>query len=272
MGARYPAAEWVPWAYDDADPSYYRGTNQPAAGVIHIMQGWIATVRTWAANGYSGASWHFSVCRDGRVLQHLELEDGGYQAGIARLRGDGSANPDPTWELWRGWGGGNINNYTIGIEHEGLTGLPFTPEQAAASIALCRWIAATCGFPFDRAHFPSHSDIALIDRPVDFNSRELREQHYALMFSTPEPGPHTQPPVPVGKPIRASREQMKAIQDVLYRRAALIPNRYLATTVDIPVEPSAAHPVRSLMPAGTTVAWYALYVEVDDAPDVQVVP
>lgn len=266
---KYPGAEWVPWAYSDDDPSYYRGQNQPVAAVLHIAQGWASTIRTWAAQGYSAASWHFTVCRDGTVMQHIELEDGGYQAGIARVRPGGAINPDPTWDLWRGWGGGNINSYTVGIEHEGLTGTPFTPQQTAASISLCKWLASTLGFPYDRAHFPAHADIALIDRAQDFNSPALREAHYETMFAAPPKPPRPSIPVPDGKPIYASADQMRVIQDAVFRRAVLVPDRFLATYTDLPVEASITHPARSVLPKGTTVARYYLYVEVDDDPIIE---
>ena len=118
--SRYPGAEWVPWLYIGASgrPAFYRGGNLPSAVVLHIMEGYVSTVRGWARTGYAEASWHFSIGRDGAVYQHLELTDGGYHAGITDARA--AARP-PVWPLWRG-PGVNVNFYTIGIEHEGFTG------------------------------------------------------------------------------------------------------------------------------------------------------
>jgi hypothetical protein len=188
MGVRYPEAEWVPWKWNPSDPAFYFGQNNPEAAVLHVAEGYESTIRTWAANGFTGASWHYTVCRDGRVLQHLDHGDGGYHAGIAQYRRNGVKNPDPTWALWKGWGV-NINTYTIGIEHEGFTGTPMTAEQASASRNLCRWLADVIGFAMDRDHFPPHADIALIDRANDFNKPELREQHYAYLFEPEQPVP-----------------------------------------------------------------------------------
>lgn len=172
----YPEAEWVPWAYNTGDgPAYFRGLNQPIAAVLHIAQGYSSTARQWAITGHYGASWHYTVCRDGRVLQHLLHSDGGYHAGIP------ATAPTPTWSLWRGHGT-NVNRYTIGIEHEGFSGVGFTPEQAAASKRLCRWLAEEIGFPYDREHFPAHAEIDLINRPNDFAPPEDREAHYRYMF------------------------------------------------------------------------------------------
>lgn len=176
--SRYPGAEWVPWRYlsDSGQPTYFRDANVPVATVLHVMQGYMSTARQWALTGHYGASWHFSVGRDGTVMQHLDFADGGYHAGIAS-----PPAPTPTWALWKG-SGVNVNCYTIGIEHEGFSGEGFTPEQAAASRDLCRWLAAELGFPYDRDHFPPHADIDLINRPSDFAPLAGREEHYAYMF------------------------------------------------------------------------------------------
>ena len=178
--SRYPGAEWVPWLYIGASgrPAFYRGGNLPSAVVLHIMEGYVSTVRGWARTGYAEASWHFSIGRDGTVYQHLELTDGGYHAGITDARA--AARP-PVWPMWQG-PGINVNFYTIGIEHEGFAGPPFPEAQAAASRDLCRWLAATLGIPFDRDHFPPHADIDLVNRPNDFNMPIMREAHYRYLF------------------------------------------------------------------------------------------
>ena len=202
MPNRYPAAEWVPWKWNENDPAFYYDGNTPEAVVLHVAEGWATTIRTWARDGYSGASWHYTVCRDGQVLQHLDHNHGGYHAGIAPFRRDGTPNPQPTWKRWKGWGV-NVNRYTIGVEHEGFTGTPMPSQQAAASKALCKWLAAELGIPFERERFPAHADIALIDRANDFNSPQLREEHYAFLFAPDAPPPSVIDPtkvrmVPVG--------------------------------------------------------------------------
>ena len=179
---RFPGAEWVPWQLhgEGGEPTCWPGENEPAAVVLHIMAGYAHTARDWATAGHVGASWHFTVARDGSAMQHLELSDAGWHAGIPAVA------PVPPWTLWRG-PGQNVNRYTIGIEHEGFPGQPFTAAQTATSIALCRWLASTLGFPFDRAHFPAHADIDIINRPNDFNTPPLREQHYAALLGAGEP-------------------------------------------------------------------------------------
>ncbi len=173
----YPAAELAPWLYDNGGPApYFRGSNKPVAAVLHIMEGHATTARQWALSGHYGASWHYTVCLDGSVMQHLAHTDGGYHAGIAS-----PPAPEPTWSLWQG-PTVNINNYTIGIEHEGFSGDGFPPAQAAASKALCQWLASELDFPYDREHFPPHADIDLVNRANDFAPPAMREAHYAYMF------------------------------------------------------------------------------------------
>ena len=228
MGIRYPGAEWVPWAWNPDNPAFYNDQNAPVAVVLHMAQGYESTIRTWAKNGYAGASWHYTVCKDGRVLQHLDHNNGGYHAGIERYRRNGTENPEPVWPLWRGWGV-NVNRMTIGIEHEGFSGTQFTPEQMAASRELCRWLAIELGVPLDMDHFTWHGAIALIDRADDFNTAPLREEFYNyLLMPVVRPVP---PPgfdftkirlIPVGEPtyhwtdqpdIREQRQLVKIVHD-----------------------------------------------------------
>jgi hypothetical protein len=178
--SRYPNAEWLPWKYNsEYGPTYYKGTNKPEAVVLHVMQGYLRTARTWAAQGHYGASWHFSVGVDGTVLQHLEFEDGGYHAGIS------VNSKTPTWPLWKGHGV-NVNNYTIGIEHEGFSGDGFSPAQAASSRDLCRWLAGEMGIEFGRDRFPPHADIDIVNRPLDFAPPAQREEFYKFLFEEEE--------------------------------------------------------------------------------------
>jgi hypothetical protein len=178
---RYPHAEWVPWRplSPGGRPTFYAGTNQPVAVVLHVMQGYQQTARRWAESGHFGVSWHYSIGRDGRVMQHLDHGDGGYHAGISAAR---AAAFPPSWTLWRG-AAENVNHYTVGVEHEGFAGEQFTLPQAQASRRLCRWLAAVLDIPMDLHHFPSHALIDLRDRPNDFNTPALRAEFYDFLFA-----------------------------------------------------------------------------------------
>lgn len=176
----YPEAEQVPWAHNTGDgPTYFYGINQPGAVVLHVMEGYKSTARQWAISGHYGASWHYTVGRDGSVMQHLRHEDGGYHAGIP------TTAPAPTWALWRGHGQ-NVNTYTIGIEHEGFSGDGFTEAQRTSSRNLCRWLAQELGIAYDREHFPAHAEIDLVNRPNDFAPPAEREAFYQYLFEEEE--------------------------------------------------------------------------------------
>lgn len=271
MGARYPAAEWVPWYYNPAAPGFYKGENSPIAVVLHRAEGYEGTIRSWAASGYSYASWHFTVTDDGRVLQHLELEDGGYQAGLARTRASGRLNPDPTWPLWRGWNGGNINKYTVGIEHTGFSGNPFTSAQAAASKALCLWLALTLGFPVARDRFPAHAEIDALDRPLDFNTPELREPFYEYLLAAGPPAPFV--PKPGDKPIPFNAEQKRVLQEQVFRNAYVAPRTTIVSGADLPIEAAYSLGGRNgVLPAGQPMAMYEVFVEVAEPGDSPIRP
>jgi hypothetical protein len=157
----YPEAEQVPWYMHPDDFNAYVGTNFPTAVVLHIAQGWESTIRSWANSAFNGAWWHYTVALDGRVLQHLQHSTGGRHA------------PPRNFD-------------TIGIEHEGFSGNPMTPAQAAASKRLCKWLSTVLGIPYDRQHFIPHADIDPVTRANDFNTPTLRGEHYAYLW-LPEP-------------------------------------------------------------------------------------
>lgn len=171
------------WLYNNGDgPSYYANSNKPIAAVIHIAVGWRSTAEYWAKTGHNGASWHYFNCLDGTLLHQLDHQHGGYHAGISSTRPDRTPNPVPTWPLWRGWNQ-NVNTYTIGIENEGFG--PLTEAQLKTLKHLCQWLAHSNGWPYEQSRFPSHADIALIDRPNDFGTPFDRKAVYKYLF-TPE--------------------------------------------------------------------------------------
>lgn len=231
--ARYPDAEWVPWRYPQPGTNratYYLGRNRPEAVVLHIMQGYARTARQWAIQGMYPKSWHFTVGRDGSVMQHLEFDDGGYHAGITAYK---AQHYPPTWPLWKG-PNVNVNNYTIGIEHEGfydqidpVTKTPFTPEQREASRKLCWWLADELEIPVDPVHFPPHAVIDLRDRRNDFAVPAAREIHYAFLAQIAIPQEDQ-----VSKELESAVETLKARNEIL--NDVLVIQRDLARAVNGP--------------------------------------
>src|SRR5581483_4820268 len=109
------------------------------------------------------SSAHFSVAKDGRIHQHVALDDTAFANGIvqtghtARLIDD-NAGLNPT--LW-----------TVSCEHEGMSGESPTPAMFDASTRLCAWVFATrllsggaSAVAVDRDHIIRHAEISPIDR------------------------------------------------------------------------------------------------------------
>jgi hypothetical protein len=187
----FPGAEYVPWrpADDAGNPTYYAGLCEPDALVIHRLEGYATTARQWARDGHFGASWTWTVLgrsptdptgiNDGKVLQHLDLHDGGYHAGLSDAQ---AAAAPPTWPRWRGRWGGSINLYTLGVEAEGFSGQPLTEKQLIAIRSIAVWCARRFGWPWEPDRFPPHAEIDRWNRVNDFNTPELRHQLYDFMF------------------------------------------------------------------------------------------
>ena len=219
--ARYPKAIWRPWRYlatspaeHVGKPTYYANLNHPRGAMLHIMQGWMTTVLRWADIGFYPKSWHYSIGRDGTVYQHLDHKHGGYHGGITSAK---ARDYPPRWRLWRG-ASINVNHYTIGIEHEGLAGQPFTAAQAKASIELCLWLADLFEWPVDEDHFPPHAAVDLRDRPNDFNIPALRPGHYAQLKAAAQVEDKDKPMTPEErKELDSLKDTNKALKDRVER-------------------------------------------------------
>ena len=83
----------------------------PKAVMSHVMQGYQSTMLLWAQDGlYQGKSAHFTIGRDGRIVQHVSIWDPAWHAGDVA---------NPTWANYIP--GSNPNRSVIGIEHEGFS-------------------------------------------------------------------------------------------------------------------------------------------------------
>lgn len=163
----------------------------PRALVHHVMTGYFSGARDMALTYPVGAapSWHFSIARDGRVMQHISIWDTGWHCGI-----DSMIVPDnvvhPLVQGFRRQFGRDPNSWTIGVEHEGFSeptyfngkrvddyvygsGAPWPREMVEASIRVQRWIWHSCqwlvdlqgGARYDR--FLTHAMINPVERPND---------------------------------------------------------------------------------------------------------
>jgi len=84
--------------------------------VIHSAEGSLSSAQGVLA-GPREASWHFFVCKDGRVFQHVDT------ANIAWTNGSFAANK----KFW-------------GIENEGMAGEPLTEPQFQSLAKLVKWL------------------------------------------------------------------------------------------------------------------------------------
>lgn len=111
---KYPAAIWRP----TPKFGYPNATVCLGIGIVaHSMEGSLTAAFGELDNPNRGASWHFSVAKNGDVYQHIETQH------ISWASGSVEANR-------RFWS----------IEHEGKAGEPLTPAQTAATTALMGWL------------------------------------------------------------------------------------------------------------------------------------
>ena len=115
-------AEWMP-GVERIPTAAVGGKITPRGVMSHVMQGWQATMIRWARERprVTRKSAHFTIGRDGRVVQHVPIRRQAWHAG--RLDRDAP----PRWSLLPA--GANPNDYAIGIEHEGFSGEPWPETQ-----------------------------------------------------------------------------------------------------------------------------------------------
>lgn len=125
-----------------------RAGKKPIAIVMHLMDGNLKGTDAWFRNPDAKASTHYGVGKDGTVYQWVD------EADMAWANGRVDA---PKWRLLDPKV--NPNLVTVSIEHEGVTGHVWTPEQYKADVELVRAIAGRYGIPLDRDHIIGHSEI-----------------------------------------------------------------------------------------------------------------
>lgn len=134
-----------------AETNFRRGrsaSSRPAAIVIHISDGSLASADAWFHSPAARVSAHYLVAKSGAIHQYVKEEDTAYHAGVL---------VNPTWKLLRP--GVNPNSYTIGIEHEGKPEDVWPEEQYRASAELVADIAERWSIPVDEDHIVLHREI-----------------------------------------------------------------------------------------------------------------
>ena len=112
--------------------------------VDHITQGSFPGCMNWLQNPESEASSNYIVTKLGRIIQLVKEGDKAWANGTYN---------HGSWDLYDGT---NPNLTTISIEHEGLTGEPFTEAQYQATLFLHRELIEKYSLPIDEEHIIGH--------------------------------------------------------------------------------------------------------------------
>ncbi|KQX47455.1 MULTISPECIES: N-acetylmuramoyl-L-alanine amidase [unclassified Streptomyces] len=132
-GAEWTSAARANWRRADRPDDYTIDRV-----VIHVVQGsYASALRVFKDPGH-GAAAHYVVRKDGHVAQMIRELDVAFHAG----------NRD-------------MNERSIGIEHEGFVDRPqdFTAAMYAGSARLTADICARYGIPVDREHIIGHVEV-----------------------------------------------------------------------------------------------------------------
>lgn len=141
--------EWIGCALHNFRPGRPVGYH-PELIVIHVIVGSLLSADRWFNNPAASVSAHYGVGRDGCIHQYVDESDTAFHAGIV---------VNPECELVMARPNVNPNYYSIGIEHEGQPGDPWTDDQALASATLIAEIAQRWNIQIDDQHIIQHHEI-----------------------------------------------------------------------------------------------------------------
>lgn len=122
----------------------------PDTVVIHVTEGFAASVISWFNDPAAEVSAHYMVEKDGTIVAFVHEEDEAWAQGRV---------DHPTAAVVRERPTVNPNAYCIAIEHEGDGTHELTDAQRASSITLIREICARWNIPVDRRHIIGHHEI-----------------------------------------------------------------------------------------------------------------
>lgn len=143
------------------------GTMAPSATVWHCMEGWLSTMRLWAAetlgpdgSPHHAVSYHFGLSLSGDIVQFVPIFTPAWHAG--RLD-----DVPPTWSGHRK--DVNPNAHTIGVAAEGFYNAPdvWNDAQTTAAIRVQHWIAETTKVGLSVETVIGHREIAPVSRAND---------------------------------------------------------------------------------------------------------
>jgi N-acetyl-anhydromuramyl-L-alanine amidase AmpD len=249
-GVEYvPTVRVAPDSYGIAD-----GNMWPRAIVHHVMQGYFAGAKAMMQETtFKAPSWHFSVARDGRIMQHASIWTPTMHAGLTSTSRDvgepvDSLRSNPGQWL-AAWQAKNPNTWAIGIEHEGFSkpettgtgkrvddyiygpGNPWPEALIEASIRVQRWCWQRCQWLIDLprgsyadwntadSRFLTHAMIDPEMRPLDPGPEwDAKVWHRIVnaVLAVPEP---PRPPAPPVEPVPPAPAPVPKDETELYREA-----------------------------------------------------
>lgn len=183
--------------------------------VNHITAGLMPGTLSWLQNPTAKVSAHYLVTKQGVLYRLVKDEDTAYHVGIVS---------QPNWPLYDGT---NPNFYTIGIEHEALTGEALTEEQYQATLWLHRQLIARWDIPVDNNHIIGHYRIDSINRKNDPGEKFPWERLFTDL--------QNKPPTSKSAPITIKLER-PAIQGLLIDEVSYGPVRTICESLGRKVE------------------------------------
>ena len=147
------------------------GKMKPTATVHHVMQGYLSTMRLWAAERpvHHQSSYHFGLGLDGSIVQFVPILTPAWHSG--RL----DATP-PSWSGWKD--GTSVNAHTISIAAEGFWNRRnvWNDSQVQSAISVQRWINEQTHLEPSSETIIGHRDIAPTTRANDPGDRWPRDR------------------------------------------------------------------------------------------------
>jgi len=125
-----------------------RDTYKPEIIVVHISAGTLDSMTSWFSTKDSQVSAHYGVGKDGRIMQYVEEANKAWHAGNVR---------NPSFKLYKQ--GINPNNYTIGIENEGMDLAQASELQLNTLCELIKDICLRWGIKISRDTIIGHYQI-----------------------------------------------------------------------------------------------------------------
>lgn len=132
--------------------------------VLHSTAGTAASAIAWFNNPQAGTSAHYVIDNKGQLYAMLEEYLSAWHAGDY-----------------------NVNLKSIGIEHEGYTGLVRSDKEYATSAKLVADICKYYGIACDRAHIKAHREIVSTQCPTDLDVDRIVREAKAILTPAPSP-------------------------------------------------------------------------------------